>query len=83
LADPTIQTRVLQKAVRLLGSEKALADYLRVPAASLASWLQGPAQPPTAIFLLAVDLLLDTNSMRGVAAVPDATPEMRRGARKR
>jgi hypothetical protein len=44
----------------MLGSERALARYLRVPMPDLFAWMRpGAEPPPMQIFLKAVDLLLD------------------------
>jgi hypothetical protein len=60
--------RVLQRAVQMLGNERALARYLRVPMPELFMWLRGEDAPPQVIFLRAVDLLIDQDT----AAVPPA-----------
>jgi hypothetical protein len=51
--------RVLQRAVELLGSERALARALRVPMPELFGWLKGSERPTRAIFLAAVDVLIE------------------------
>jgi hypothetical protein len=54
----SIYARTLQRAAERLGGRWALARYLRVPRADLEAWLRGQP-PPRAIFLNAVDLVLD------------------------
>ena len=57
---PSIYNRTLRKAAEQVGGERALARYLGVPVADLYAWMQPGAQPPpTAVFLMAVDLVLN------------------------
>ena len=56
----SIYARTLEKAAELLGSERALARYLRVPMPDLFAWMRpGGVPPPQATFLKAVDLVLN------------------------
>lgn len=55
----SVYARTFQKAVQLAGGQKRLARHLRVPIAELEKWLAGKEAPPTAIFLKAVDLVLE------------------------
>ena len=56
----SVHTRTLQKAAELLGGERALARYLRVPMPELFAWMgEGATPPPGAVFLRAVDLVLN------------------------
>ena len=55
----SIISRTLQKAAELLGGRANLCKYLRVPSAELNRWIADEAEPPTGIFLRAVDLILD------------------------
>lgn len=57
MAGDSVYVSTLRRAQELLGSERALADHLRVPAAVLRDWLAGHEVPPTAYFLAAVDLV--------------------------
>ena len=50
-------TRTLALALRSLGSRSRLAAYLGVSEAELAEWLAGRAEPPTAIYVRALDLV--------------------------
>lgn len=54
----TIYTRVLHRACQILGGVEALAARLRVPAPTLVRWLDGEGEPPTPIFLRAVDIVM-------------------------
>jgi len=54
----TVYTRVLHRACQVVGGVEALAARLRVPAPTLFRWLDGEADPPTAVFLKAVDIVL-------------------------
>ena len=56
----TIYTRTLHKAAEIVGGERALARYLRVPMPDLFAWMRpGSVPPPAKIFLRAVDLVLN------------------------
>ena len=75
MAKLTLEMRVLQRAVEILGSERALARRLRVPMPSLFAWIKGNDRPTRTVFLQAIDLLVehgDTSSLAGVAVQPPA-----------
>jgi hypothetical protein len=60
VAKPSIYTRTLQKAAERLGGERALARYLKVSMPDLFAWMRpGSTPPPSAVFLRAVDVVLD------------------------
>ena len=46
-------------AANRLGGPRKLRDYLRAPSADMVSWLAGLEEPPTPIFLRALELILD------------------------
>jgi hypothetical protein len=52
-----------------MGGQKKLGRYLRVPMADLQGWIEDKAVPPTAIFLRAVDLVIEET-----APPPDSGP---------
>jgi hypothetical protein len=54
-----VYSRALQKAAEIMGSYQKLSRYLQVPAAELQSWIDGKSVPPVAVFLRAVDFILD------------------------
>lgn len=54
----TVYTRVLHRACQIAGGVERLAARLRVPTASLYRWLDGDGEPPTPIFLKAVDMVM-------------------------
>jgi len=54
----TVHTRVLHRACQRLGGVEQLAAYLKVPPGTLYTWLEGESEPPSSIFLKAVDLVL-------------------------
>jgi hypothetical protein len=54
----TIYTRVLHRACQMVGGVEHLAARLRVPSPTLYRWLEGEAEPPTPIFLKAVDIVM-------------------------
>lgn len=57
-AQVTVFTRVLHRACQIAGGVDRLAARLRVPEASLLRWLDGDGEPPTPIFLKAVDMVM-------------------------
>lgn len=54
----TVYTRVLHRACQMTGGVEPLAARLRVPVATLYRWLDGEAEPPTPVFLKAVDIVM-------------------------
>jgi hypothetical protein len=55
---PSVYSRTLRKAAELIGSREKLSRYLQVPPSNLGKWIADEARPPMAIFLRAVDLVL-------------------------
>jgi hypothetical protein len=59
VADRSIYTRTLQAAAAIVGGERALARFLRVPMSDIFVWMRpGGQPPPVSIFLRAVDIVL-------------------------
>jgi hypothetical protein len=56
----TVYTRVLHRACQIVGGVEPLAARLRVPVPTLYRWLDGEAEPPTPVFLKAVDIVMPT-----------------------
>jgi hypothetical protein len=54
----TVHTRVLHRACQKLGGVAELAAFLGVPPAAVLRWLEGESEPPTKIFLKAVDVVM-------------------------
>ena len=54
----TVYTRVLHRACQIIGGVEPLAARLRVPVATLYRWLDGEAEPPSPVFLKAVDIVM-------------------------
>lgn len=54
----TIHSRVLHRACQKVGGVGVLARRLGVPEAALYRWLAGEEEPPTPIFLQAVDIVM-------------------------
>lgn len=54
----TVYTKVLHRACQLAGGVEKLAARLHVPVATLFRWLDGEAEPPTPVFLKAVDMVM-------------------------
>ena len=46
-------------AAKRLGGPRKLRDYLRAPSAELVAWLSGVEEPPTPVFLRALEVILD------------------------
>ena len=60
MAEPSVYNRILRKAADIVGGERALARYLKVPQQELYAWMRpGAAPPPPAVFLNAIDLVLN------------------------
>jgi hypothetical protein len=58
MAGDSIYVSTLRRAMELLGGERKLASYLRVPSSDLREWLAGHEDPPLPFFLAAVDVVL-------------------------
>jgi len=54
----TVYTRVLHRACQIVGGIEPLAARLRVPVPTLYRWLDGETEPPTLVFLKAVDIVM-------------------------
>jgi len=74
---PSVYSRTLQKAAEAAGGQKKLARILRVPAAELEKWIADKDEPPMAVFLKAVDLVLDETSSPGAGSDPGEPPAPR------
>jgi hypothetical protein len=71
-----VHARTMLAAAEVLGGLSSLADFLKVSRAELFRWTAGVERPPQALFLLAVDVVLDDNEkLRGDLKIqPRATP---------
>jgi DNA-binding response OmpR family regulator len=81
-AHPTFG-KVLIKAAELIGGRAELCEYLGVRARDLVTWLNRDAEPPVAVFLRAVDILVDhlnETSPAEQTLPPRPAPESRLGA---
>jgi hypothetical protein len=58
----TVYRRVLHRACQIAGSVEKLAVRLRVPTVTLLRWLNGEGEPPTPVFLKAVDIVLSAGT---------------------
>lgn len=54
-----LYVKTLQRAAEIVGGEQELALRLKVTPSHLALWLNGVEKPPGAIFLRAVDLVME------------------------
>ena len=70
-----VMSRTLQKAAELVGGPRVLARRLRVPLAELEKWIAGDGQPPMAVFLKAVDVVLDEAPYAPPAPDPEDGPQ--------
>ena len=59
---PTVYARTLRRAAELVGGERELAAQLKVSPSELTLWFGGSVQPPTNIFLKAVDIVVDRDA---------------------
>jgi hypothetical protein len=57
--DVNVRIRVLKAAAGVLGGPRKLRAFLRVRSADLLAWQAGTARPPDAVFLRALQVLLD------------------------
>lgn len=55
----SVFSRVLRKAAELIGSREKLCRHLRVSRTDLDLWIDGKAEPPTAIFHKAIHFVID------------------------
>jgi hypothetical protein len=67
----SVYSRTLQKAAEAAGGQKKLAHLLRVPLAELEKWIADKDEPPMAIFLKAVDMVLDETTSSGASEPGD------------
>jgi hypothetical protein len=67
----SVYSRTLQKAAEGAGGPKKLARVLRVPLADLEKWIADKDEPPIAVFLKAVDLVLDETNSPGAGEPAD------------
>jgi hypothetical protein len=68
---PELYVKTLQRAAEICGGEQELAFKLRVTPSHLALWLRGIEQPPGAIFLRAVDLVMEFEMKKLATRVQD------------
>ena len=69
----SVYSRTLQQASELVGGHLKLCRNLKVPSDSLADWINDKATPPLAVFLRAVDLVLD-KAAKTSGSGPDEPP---------
>jgi hypothetical protein len=73
----SVYSRTLQKAAEAAGGQKKLARVLRVPLMELEKWIADKDEPPMAVFLKAVDLVLDGTASSGAGSDPGEPPAPR------
>lgn len=64
----------MQKGAELLGGRDKLAKYLGVPETEIRNWLAGTSKPPLAVFLRAVELIIDETTPPVDASDPGGEP---------
>ena len=62
MGKPTVYADTLSRAAVAIGGDTRLAGVLGVPLRDLDRWLHGEAQPSTAIYHKALDLLIGIGS---------------------
>jgi hypothetical protein len=70
----SVYSRTLQKAAQLLGSRAKLCRHLQVPLAELQKWIEDKQAPPIAIFLKAVDLIIEETPPPGSSEAGEPPP---------
>jgi hypothetical protein len=55
----SIRQQAVHRAAEIAGEPRKLARRLRVPMDALIGWINGRDQPPNAVFLECVDMILD------------------------
>ena len=65
-----VYIRAIERAAEILGGEHALAARLGIPPQRLRAWTNGFAQVPPDIFLLVVDILVESSIMRSKQVSP-------------
>jgi len=63
----SVYSRTLHRACVIVGGIAQLAKHLAVTEAELRNWMNGDPQPPEAVFLAAVEVLLLHVSHKGPA----------------
>jgi hypothetical protein len=56
-AESSAHMRTLQRAAETLGGVRELAELLGKPVADVQRWVDGKAQPPQDLFLVALDIV--------------------------
>lgn len=69
---PYVRARTLRRAAEIMGGEEALALHLGITPSHVALWIRGLANPPDAVFLRAVDIVLRSDGPQPTVHVPDA-----------
>jgi len=77
----SVYSRTLQRAAETAGGQKKLARQLRVPLGELEKWIADKDEPPMAVFLKAVDLVLGETTSSGAGSDPGEPPAPRDCAR--
>jgi len=57
MPETTPRIRTLRRALRICGGVPALAHALGSSIGDLSHWLDGYAEPPTAVFILALEIV--------------------------
>jgi len=67
--------RAVQLAAEIAGGARPLAVYLQVSPLLIGAWIQGTHEPPAAVFLKVVEILLGQEAARIRGAIPCSEAE--------
>ena len=56
---PTLHARTIARAALIVGGVPTLADRLRVTPEGIQLWISGKTDPPSRVFLEAIDIVLE------------------------
>jgi hypothetical protein len=65
----TLEVRILERGVELLGSRAAFAQHLRISPHDLALWLDGCERPARTVLLAAIEVLLEHRDTAGLESL--------------
>jgi hypothetical protein len=58
-----VQSRVLQRAARVVGGYGELQERLDASREDMISWIRGAAMPPVQVFVKLVEILMDAGGL--------------------
>jgi hypothetical protein len=75
LTKKTLEMRVMERCVELLGSHEAVARHLRISQHDLTLWIEGLERPTRGLFLAAIDILTDRSDEEGLGSLHSLQPD--------